>query len=251
MYTYIFIGKLEPKNLIKDFNLTSTIELKQPDFGIDGTLEIKIKNSRIKILYKTTVDHTLRSSANLTTLKNFVQDTVELTINLYGYVNSLYLDVYILHIKCKSLGVDYIFGVKGEQNINKSGAEIQAEFNKLFSIFNITQNSSLKEVFSDFHKAIKYPAATAQFCFRAIEVIRINYFENAADIDTNRKKENGWDALRAELNYTRQDFNQIMQYGIPNRHGIYPSITYPVREQIMNFTRDLINRFISIKLGIY
>lgn len=250
MYTYNFTGKLEPENLITDFNLTSTIELRQRDFGIDGVSEIYVDRSDVKVAYKSDVNHLLKTSSNLETLKNFVQETVGLIINLYGYTHSLYLDVYILNVKCDKLKLDYTFGIKGELNINKSDTQAREEFNKLFSIFTSTNNSSLKEVFSDFHKAIKYPAITGQFCFRAIETIRTNYFEDTSDVDIERRRNNGWDAMITELGYIRQDFDEIMQYGVPNRHGIYPTITYPARERIMNFTRELIDRFIRVKLKI-
>ena len=250
MYTYVFEGKLEPENLITNFDLSSTISLQQRDFGIDGILDIVIKRASITVIYTSSIDHSLSASSNLETLENFVQDAVELVINLYGYVHSIYLDVYILNVKCEDLRIDYAFGIKGERNLSKSSSQALEEFNKLFSLFASVKNSSLKDVFSDFHKAIKYPAATGQFCFRAVEVIRTNYFEDPADKDEIRRRNNGWGDLRKKLGYRRQDFDEIMQYGVPNRHGIYPVITYPVRQRILNFTREVVDKFIQIKLGI-
>ena len=250
MYIYVFDGKLEPENLIKDFNLSSTILLQQRDFGIDGMLDIVINRTNVKVTYTSSIDHSLSTSSNLETLKNFVQEVVELVINLYGYVHSIYLDVYILHVKCEQLNIDYTFGIKGERNLNKSNQHALQEFNKLFSIFASVNNSTLKDVFSDFHKAIKYPAATAQYCFRAIEVIRTNFFENPTDTDKDRRLKNGWNDLRKELEYRKQDFGEIMRYGVPNRHGVYPTITYRVRQRILNLTREVIDRFIRIRLEI-
>lgn len=250
MYTYIFTGKLEPENLIKSFNLTSAIDLEQPNFGIKGALVISIKNNHLEIVYTSQEDHSDKTSSNLETLKNYIQETVELLINLYGYVHSLALDVYILNVKCDKLGIDFEFGIKGEYNINKTEQEGSDEFKKLFSIFEPITNSPVKDVFSDFHKAIKHPSMTGQFCFRAIETIRMHYFDDSTNINIDQRRENGWDTLRSELSYQRADFDQVMQYGIPNRHGKYPAITYPVREQILNFTRQLIDKFIDVKLGV-
>lgn len=250
MYTYKFTGKLEPENLIKDFNLTATITLRQPDFGINGTLDINIERTNVEVLYTSQVDHSSSISGNLETLKNYVQEITGFVIDLYGYVHSIYLDVYILEVKCVELKIDYIFGIKGERNINKSGSEAQEEFNKLFRIFTSINNFSLKDVFGDFHKAIKYPAMTAQFCFRAIEVIRSNYFEDSNEIDPESRRNEGWEKLRTELGYVREDFSEIEHFGIPNRHGVYPTITYAVRERAMNFTRELINKFVEAKFSI-
>jgi len=250
MYQYKFIGKLEPGNLITDFNLTATITLKQPDFGIDGTLDVNVNQTNIEVLYTSQVNHLSSASVNLETLKNYIQETTAFVIDLYGYVHSIYLDVYILKVKCNDLNIDYTFGIKGERNINKSDIEAKEEFDKLFGIFRSINNSLLKEVFSDFHRGIKYPAMTAQFCFRAIEIIRSNYFEDINEADQENRRNKGWEKLRTELGYNRKDFGEIEQFGIPNRHGIYPTITYAVRERIMNFTRQLINKFIDVKLKI-
>lgn len=250
MYTYRFIGKIEPENLIEDFNLKSEIHLQQIEFGIKGVLDIIIEREKIEVLYISEIDHTLETSANLETVKNSILDTVELLTNLYGFVHSIYLDVYILYVKCEELNIEHTFGIKGERNISKTSFEASQEFNKLFSIFTDQSNSNLKEVFSDFHKALKYPAMSAQFCFRAIEIIRQNYYENSLCNDDKKRRSEGWDLLRKELNYEINDFRLIQNYGIPNRHGNYPAITYDVRLQIMNFTRELIEKFIGIKLDV-
>lgn len=248
MYTYKFVGKLEPENLIHDLKITSSVGLKHPNFGIEGNLSIVVDRTLIELTYHSELDHTANQNANLDTLKNFIQDTVQHVINLYGYCHSIALDVYLTSVTCTELNLDYRFGIKGELNINKSDKEVEREFNKLFSIFAKPQNSQLMAVFADFHKAIKYPATTAQFCFRAVETIRVGYFEDPSITNPDQRRKKGWETMNTELGYANKDFEEIMNHGIPNRHGVYPVITYPAREKIMNFTRGFIDKFIETKI---
>lgn len=59
----------------------------------------------------------------------------------------------------------------------------------------------------------------------------------------------GWKKLGTELGFTKQDFDMIKKFALPNRHGSYPKITYEEREQIMNFTRSVIDKLINWKLN--
>ncbi|MFB6225916.1 MAG: hypothetical protein ABEJ02_01030, partial [Candidatus Paceibacteria bacterium] len=41
------------------------------------------------------------------------------------------------------------------------------------------------------------------------------------------------------------DFDEILKFAKPGRHGEYPAIEYEERERIMNFTRKIINKTIE------
>jgi len=251
MYRYVVVGKLQPEQRIQDLNIYTKFGIKHKEFGVEGSLEMRVSGSSIELIYFTNINHSQPDTANLETLKNVLIEQVRLIINVFGYTDSFYLDVYLLNIKCEALHINWDFGIKGEFNINKSENERKTEFNKIMGLFKGEDYSSyswLKDVFTDFHNAIKYPAQTAQYCFRAIEIIRQNYYEDITNTNDDTRRNDGWGNLRTELNYTRQDFNEIERFGLPNRHGQYPAITYNERERIMNFTRRLIDRFVDKRL---
>ncbi len=247
-FIYIFTGKLQPEQLIKDLKIGAIFKSKHVEFDIEGEFSVVINSCDIKVIYKTEINHTHPASANLPTLKNFVQEQIDLIVNIYCYIHSIALDAYINKVECEKLNIDYTFGIKGEHNIEKDTREEKEEFDKLFKLFSNIKNSVLKDVFSDFRKAIRYPATTAQFCYRAIETARINFYEDRGIKNDSTRRNDSWRKLREELGYNREDFREIERFATPNRHGNYPAITYQKRERIMNFTRELIDKFINIKL---
>jgi hypothetical protein len=246
-FKYLFLGKLEPKNIIKDFNLQVIGSFKSLDFDVEGDVDMRIKKNNLHLYYSSNIDHTT-STANLETLRNFIQDYIDSYINVYGYIHSLYLDAYLIKVKCKKLDLNYQFVTKGEFNlINKPQNNAQKEFDKIIKAQSKEEKLNLiRYVLWDFKHAIKYPAQTGQFCFRAIEGIRVNYYENLNIVDNDARRDESWGNLRKQLGYERNDFYFIEKYAIPNRHGAYPAITYSEREKIMNFTRELIDKFISL-----
>lgn len=250
-YKYVITGKLQPEQRIQSLDIFTQFELKHIEFGMEGSAEMKVSNSDIRLVYTTETNHTKKEVPNLETLKNFLIEQVRLVINVYGYVDSFYLDVYLISIKCEELDIDWEFGIKGEHNISKKEQIKKTEFDKIISFFKSNDYSNyswFKDVFSDFHNAIKYASQTAQYCFRAIETIRRNYYEDMKITDDDKRRNSGWSMLRTELNYEKKDFSEVEKFGIPNRHGQYPAITYPERERIMNFTRQLIDHFIKKRL---
>jgi len=248
MYTYIITGKLQPEQGIQTLSIHTKFGIKHVEFNIEGEIEMEVSGSDIKLTYTTNIDHSQSDTANLETLKNILIEKVRLIINVFGYTDSFYLDVCLLNAKCEELNINWDFGIKGEYNINRNENDRKTEFNKIMSLFkgeDYSPYSWLKDIFADFHNAIKYPAQTAQYCFRAIETIRQNYYEDRSNTDDRTRRDSGWNKLRTELGYMREDFREVERFGVPNRHGQYPIITYQDRERIMNFTRQLIDRFID------
>lgn len=250
-YTYVITGNLQPANLIQFLKINTEFYLKHVEFCIEGRAVMQITGSEIKLTFETEKDHSRDKLANLETLRNILIEQVRLVINVLGYVDSFYLDVYLMNIKCDEINLDSNFGIKGEYNIIKNDNEKNEEFNRIMNLFvskDYSKYTWLKDVFFDFHNSIKYPSQTAQYCFRAIETIRCNYYEDITIVNDKTRREKGWDSLRLELNYSREDFKEIEKFGIPNRHGLYPVITYNERERIMNFVRQLIDRFLEQRL---
>ena len=114
-----------------------------------------------------------------------------------------------------------------------------------YNLFVFAEFYFIKDSLADFRRAIKYPAMTAGYCFRAIETIRKFHFENKGIHDNDKRRKDGWNKLRSSFDLTQSDFNEIENFTLSNRHGHYPSVTYPERERIMNFTRKIIDKTIE------
>lgn len=246
MYKYLIMGVLQPQNLIKRLEIHTVSQINHLDFNVNGNIEMDIVGSSIQLTFISKDNYLKSKTVNLETLKNILIEWVNFIINVFGYTDSFYLDAYLVNIKCKELDLDWDFGIKGEYNINRNEEERREEFNKIISLVqgkDYKKFSWIKDVFMDFHHAIRYPSQTGQYCFRAIETIRRAYYENPSILDDTKRRDEGWENLCKKLGYVREDFTQIEYYGIPNRHGYYPKIEYKEREHIMNFTRQLIDCF--------
>lgn len=245
-YKYIFTGVVHPKRVKFSVNAKFSLQIKQLEFGIDGMFSIEFKASDFVAEYTTATDHTKSKNANLETLRNYIEEAVRLIIDIYCYIKSYSYDVEIVKIECGELGIDYTFDVQGEKNINKDQKQTDEEFTNLMMFFVMRSDLDfLRNALADFRRSIKYPAMTAFFCFRAIETIRRFYFEDMRIKDESRRREKGWEELRATLSLNRKFFKDIEKFALPNRHGEYPVITYQEREIIMNKTRQAIDAFIK------
>lgn len=245
-YKYIFKGVIHPKRVNFEVNAKFGLQINHPEFGIDGVFGIEFKNSEFVAEYATAVDHTKKESTNLETLRNYIDEAIRLVVDIYCYVKSYNYEVEIIKVECQELKIDYIFDVWGEKNIHKDKKQTNNEFTDLIIFFSMRSDLDfLRHALTDFRRGIKYPSETAAFCFRAIETIRRFYFDDMDINDENKRREKGWELLRRTLNFDRDFFKDIERFALPNRHGEYPVITYPEREEIMNKTRQVIDTFIK------
>jgi hypothetical protein len=245
MYTYSFSGIIHPERVNFGLDRPIQIAINHPFFDLVGRSAISFDSSKISVEFISEFDYTKNPKCNLETLKNFIDESVRIIVDSYCYIKSYAYDVEISTVKCTELGIDYTFGVQGEYNVVKTIDKTNLELSTLIGIFQKPDSTFLKDVFADFRRAIKYPAMTASFCFRAIETIRIFCFEDPSNVDDYKRRKDGWFNLRGTFALKEEDFEEIKRFALANRHGEYPAITYTQRERIMNFTRSIIEKTIS------
>lgn len=253
MYNYQISGKIHPERV--HFTIVQKLPLffENNKFGIKGEVILGIKNSNIVISLTSKDRYSSSDTANLETLKNIIEESVRMIVDSYGYVKSYCYEVEITDIKNSDLSLNYQFGVRGEWNINKDDKSTNEEFLKILNLFTDSKNEIISSVLADFRRSIKYPSMTAGFCHRAIETIRQGLFEDTSIMDNDKRRKDGWEKLRTNLDLKKEKFEEIEKFAKLNRHGEYPSITYRERESIMNFTRSIIDKTIdyisSLKLS--
>jgi hypothetical protein len=246
MYEYIMTGLIYPPRV--SFSVEPLkLRISFPKFNISGDAELTITDSNIKLKFYTTDE-----VSDVETLKNILDNlAIRPIIDCYCFVKSYSYDVDIEKIECAQTGLNYAFSVRGEWNINPTQDETLRCFSRMINLFTHPDLSYYANVFADFRRAIKYPATTASYCYRAIETVRKFGYEDSNNKKEKERRELGWIRLRDELDYQRADFSHIESFATPNRHGDFPPITYQGREIVMNFTRELLNKDIDRQLARY
>ncbi len=235
MYEYLISGKIHPERVgfTLDIQPDLVFNLKQEYFDIEGQLSVNFINSNISCKFVSNKKYSAEVSGELETLKNQIETVVRSIVDVYCFVKSYGYEVEITDIKSELLKLNYQFGVRGEWNIQKTQEETNKEFLEIMALFASPEASALGEALADFRRSVRYPMMTASFCYRAIETLRQAFFENS------------WGKLRSAMNLAKEDFDEILSFATPNRHGKYPAITYKERERIMNFTRTMINKTVE------
>lgn len=232
-YKYIFVGSIYPKRV--NFNLIGLpiVELQHPDFNIEGSVTIKIVNSKLKVTLITEKEFSQKTEPNLETLKNVIEQFARAIVDTYCFVNSYSYDVDIEKVTCKQLSVDYTFGVVGEWNLKKTNEDSQKEFIRLLNLALSGKYPNLNYILSDFRLAIKYPSMTPGFCFRSLESIRKYFFNNR------------WSDLNSTLGFTETDHKFLTDLAQDVRHGTFPALEYKTREKCLAHLREVINKLVE------
>lgn len=232
-YKYIFKGLIYPKRV--NFNLDGLpiVEIIHPDFKINGSITIKIINSKLKVTFITDAEFSQKTDPNLETLKNVIEQSIRAIIDTYCFVNSYSYDVDIEKVTCKQLGVDYTFGVVGEWHLRKTKEDSQNEFIRMLKLVFSGKYPNLNYIFSDFRLAIKYPSMTPGFCFRSLESIRKYFFNDK------------WNDLNSTLGFVETNHEFLTDLAQDVRHGTFPALEYETREKCLTHLREVINKLVK------
>lgn len=247
-YTYIFKGTVYPTRV--NFTLQGLPEITfiVPDWKVEGQLKIEITDCAVTIKFQTEKQYSKDSIPNVETLKNYIDKSTRQFIDAYCFAHSYNYDLDIESVSCIENNFKYTFPVQGEWNIK---GDNNNTFEKLIAVMLSGNDKVLGLVLADFRRSIKYPDATAMHCLRSLEIVRREYFDDSTIADDNKRDKDGWEKMSQKLGATGDStYKELRKFAKDNRHGVFPKITYEQREKIMNFTRDVINKFIDWKLKI-
>ena len=103
--------------------------------------------------------------------------------------------------------------------------------------------NQLRRALADLREAIRSPADTDLFCYRAIECIRQCYLDsNEKDNDSERKR--SWERMRKELRICRSWFSTLENTSVVQRHGGLMGRTANERVEAMLRAWRVVDRFI-------
>jgi hypothetical protein len=232
---YRFVGRLLPeradvKLLIPPFDYESK------DKNFRGTVYLEIIYSQINVIFKTTSEIN-----NINTLKNYIEDSVRLHVDAFGYLNGCGYDIEIIGM-LDTNNHEELFSVDFNP-IYKKRAERTKNFLKLLSLFNGTeQGNFLQLTFSDLREAIKKPKDTGFFCYRALESI-CQYFAN--QMNNSKSNSDVWEIMKSELNYSYDLKEEIKVKSDDIRHGKSVYTSGQDRDKLLEITWDIIDRFVK------
>lgn len=239
MNKYIFTATIYPERV--NFTLLGLPPLlvSSPEWNINGEFSIEIHESKVTVFFTSEAEYSPESEPNIETVKNFVEKIARTFVDTYCFVHSYNYDLTIDTVKCVETGLEYTFSVVGEFGFIGNNEN----FTKYLNIILQKQSNAFGDAFADYRRSIKYPDMTAAHCLRSIESIRRMYFDDPSTQDNNKRDKDGWKKMAKEINVKPDaSYDLMQQFATPNRHGVYPAITWEQRKEIMTFTRNVVEK---------
>jgi hypothetical protein len=231
---YTFFGKVFPeRTCVSISGLRAWIT--SEDNEISGELLLYISLSQVIAIFSCD-----KKVQNYFSLKNYVEDSIRVPLDAFGYTNACGYDIEITAMIDSDGNPPTIFGV-GIPAIEKAAQDAGITFQKIMEIFNNVKGKHLKLCLADLREAIRWPENTGFFCYRAIESLR-QYFVHENGVEDDRSS---WEMLRAELDVDRSHIELIKKYADDPRHGKGVFISDTDRAKMFKLTWDMVNRFIA------
>ncbi len=229
MATYIFTGKVMPERASVNIS-ASSFHLEAKDAGISFDAIVSIGTSQVSVVLNTET-----ANADVSTWKNYVEDSVRTLVDAYGYLSGRGYDIEITSV-VEPNGKQIVFGV-GIPELEEAQRERPLAFHEILEVVNSSQH--LRRALGDLREAIRSSLDTGFFCYRAIESIRQS-FKKAEDGD---KDGPSWERLRNALRIDRSWIERIQAFAVPQRHGETPYMSGEDRLLAMQRAWKLIDRF--------
>ncbi len=247
MPTYIFNGKVLPERASVTIGPIEPVTVVVPDIPLRFQAIITICASQILI----TVNND-NSINDLETLRNCVEAIVRNIVDAYGYIEGRGYDVEIASV-IDSVGGDWMVFPIAIRQSHESKSDRPVTFPDLYRLLRHSGQrdddvvafklNQLRRALADLREAIRSPADTDLFCYRAIECIRQCYLDsNEKDNDSERKR--SWERMRKELRICRSWFSTLENASVVQRHGGLMGRTANERVEAMLRAWRVVDRFI-------
>lgn len=224
---YTFTGKILPERAAVTIAAPISVKAEAREAGMHFEAIIVISVSQILITVKTA-----EADVDMETLKNYIDTTVRAVIDTLCYLWGRGYDVEIT----SAIGADdknYVFGV-GIPILEKTKNDRPLTLDQLWPL--AYQNEHLRHALADLREAIRSPADTGFFCYRAIESVRQHF---VSDDD----KAKSWELLHSALCSERSWTDPVKKYADQPRHGKPIYVSDSARADLFQRTWKIIDRF--------
>ncbi|WP_433162599.1 hypothetical protein [Kribbella sp. CA-247076] len=130
---------------------------------------------------------------------------------------------------------------EGSDRARVEGVRLQPFTNMAIS------ESSVRLALADLRSALDSPGETVMLCFRAIESIRHWFLDGEPDDDSARKR--SWQALRTQLDISRDEIRPLEDMATSRRHGAEPFATEQQRLDALLLARKIVERFVAYRVS--
>ncbi len=237
MFTYILNGIVIPERAAVSIpNLSFKIIVPSLSRDFIG-LNISIQVSQISVVIQSQTE-----IRDYETLKNYIQDTVAMTLDIYGYISGRAYDIEISSLTTPIKNENYIFGV-GVSVLEKDISNRPKSYEEIIKLFrgNIKFEQQLKLALLNFRLAIRNPADTAFYCYRAIESI-------AQSFKTSKNTElenNEWNEFKEKLDINNKWIMKMKkEHADQQRHGNSTYMSGEERVDMLKNTQIVIDKLI-------
>ncbi|PKL57789.1 MAG: hypothetical protein CVV34_05690 [Methanomicrobiales archaeon HGW-Methanomicrobiales-5] len=229
---YVFFGKVFPERA--DVNISELIlNVLSPEAGLHGDLTVSVTSSQIKAIFTTE-----REIPDPLTIRNYVEESVRLLIDILGYINGCGYDLEIATMINTRTNESIVFGV--DSVLFNMREDRPLNFGEIISLFDSEKADYIRRCLSDLREAVRVPKDTGFFCYRALETLR-KFFIKENELKSDKES---WEFLRSELEVDRSTTDFVKQFADPVRHGETKYITGYERDQILKNTWEIVDKFL-------
>lgn len=235
MARYMFSGRILPERVAAEVVPPQKLSIDVPDANLSFEATISVHASQVSVIVDAGSD-----LIDIPTMRNYVEWSVRILFDGYGYINCLGYDVEITSVVGPK-GEHTVFGVDMKA-IGESESEPPVDMAELWMLLTSGPESvALQRSLADLREAIRKPHDTGFFCYRAVESLRQAFVEPKDGDNTKRS----WERISSALQIDRSWITLLEQFGKPQRHGETPYMSGDDRIQALKRARTVVGRYVE------
>ena len=230
---FVFFGRIHPERTAFDIKLPTPLKFEVKEADLNGEINVESSASQLTIILTTP------SKNDIYTMRNHVESVTRIIVDSFGYSTGRGYDVEIISV-VQPNNETIVFGVEvpalaefRKENECQAGEVINA----------VSKSPQLAYVLFNLREAIRQPADTGFFCFRAVECMRQTFLPNDKTDDGEARKMS-WENLNEKLQ-TQQSFTLPLQkFALPQRHGSPKYMSDDDRKDLLLRAYRLVDRYL-------
>ena len=166
-----------------------------------------------------------------------MENDIRIATDLIGYLIGGSFDVHMISATSNA-GPSVVFGIKVPALEEARGAQITSIESDLVNA--VAQEIPARLVLADFREAIRNPAGTGFFCYRAVEAMM-----QSTKAHPDERDAVAWKTLRDRLQIDRAFIAEIKKHADYPRHGKVSSINDADRAKVFRLTDQIVRRYLE------
>jgi hypothetical protein len=231
MTQWTFFGRVLPERIPLKVALPEwTSEL--TEFGLRYRVTVQIADGQfvVPVIIES-------GQIDVHTLRNLVENDIRIATDLIGYLIGGSFDVDIISATSDA-GPSVVFGIKVPVLEEVRGTQTTSIESDLLNA--VAQEIPARLVLADFREAIRNPAGTGFFSYRAVEAMMQSMKAHPDDKDGP-----AWEKLRDRLEIDRSFIDEIKKHAKYPRHGKVTSIDDADRAKVFRLTDQIVRRYLE------